>query len=84
MDLRCRHKNHPDVFEGSPYEVASDRAARDDQVLNAVRRFVADTGRYPTQDAWAAAGMRPSERTVGRRYGSFQVAIEAAGAEPPG
>jgi hypothetical protein len=89
VDLRCRHKNHPDVFDGAPFEVAAPEDDRDDAILGAVRRFVEATGRRPNQDSWAAAGCRPSERTVRRRYGSFEAALSAAAidmgpiAEPP-
>jgi hypothetical protein len=79
MDLRCRHKNHSDQFDVAPFEVAEARGDRDEAVLRAVRRFVEVTGRRPDQDSWAAEGLRPSERTVRRRFGSFAAAIAAAG-----
>lgn len=81
VDLRCRHKNHPDVFDGAPFEVAAagDEDDRDEAVLAAVRRFVEVTGSRPNQDSWAAAGLRPSERTVRRRFGSVAAALAAAG-----
>jgi hypothetical protein len=81
MDLRCRHKNHPDVFGGSPYEVADAGDARDREVLEALRQFVESQGGPPTQESWTAAGFSPSERTVRRRFGSFQAAVAAAGLE---
>jgi hypothetical protein len=36
----------------------------------------------PTQDSWTAAGMSPCERTIRKRFGSFQAAFDEAGHEP--
>jgi len=44
---------------------------------------VDEYGRMRTQDSWTAAGMSPCERTVRKRFGSFQAAAEAAGISIP-
>ncbi len=53
-------------------------AARDAEALEAVRRFVEEHGRLPTEDSWTAAGMRPCERTIRKRFRNFRAAAEAA------
>jgi len=58
--------------------VGNEDAARDAEALDAVRRFVEEHGRLPTQDSWTAAGMSPCERTVRKRFGSFQAAGDQA------
>jgi len=65
----------PKVYTGSAFRIRNDR---DEAVLEDVRRFVEIDGYRPDQDSWAAAGLRPSERTVRRRFGSFAAALAAA------
>jgi hypothetical protein len=50
-----------------------------DLALDALRRFVAETGAVPTAASWTAAGMSPSEKTIRRRFGSLRVAALQAG-----
>ena len=47
--------------------------------LQAVRDFIARFGTRPTAESWATAGMTPSEKTIRRRFGSFRMAVAAAG-----
>jgi hypothetical protein len=44
----------------------------------ALREFVAEHGSLPTAESWTEAAMRPSERTIRRRFGSFRKAIQRA------
>src|SRR6266542_5227545 len=53
-------------------------ASRDDEGLDAVRRFIEEHRTLPTVRAWRAAAMSPSERTIRRRFGSFKAAVETA------
>ena len=50
----------------------------DGQALEAVGQFIEDHGLAPTAQSWTAAGMTPSEKTIRRRFGSFQAAIRTA------
>ena len=45
----------------------------------ALRRFVAEHGSLPTAQNWTEAAMRPSEKTIRRRFGSFREAFQRAG-----
>jgi hypothetical protein len=45
----------------------------------ALRKFVDQRGRLPTAESWTEAAMRPSEKTIRRRFGSFRGAIQRAG-----
>ena len=47
--------------------------------LQAVRDFIARFGTRPTAESWTTAGMTPSEKTIRRRFGSFWMAVAAAG-----
>lgn len=78
MDLRCRHENRKAEFKGRAYDVIMAATERHEAGIEAVRRFVELTGERPTQVSWAAAGLRPSERTIRRRFGSFAGAVSAA------
>jgi hypothetical protein len=44
----------------------------------ALRRFVVEHGSLPIAESWTQAAMRPSEKTIRRRFGSFQEAIQRA------
>lgn len=72
-----RHKNNAAEFTAAPYRVAEAEDDRDVAALQAVHRFIEKHGRTPTQDAWTAARMAPSERTIRRRFGSFAAAVAA-------
>ena len=78
MDPRPQHKNPLTVFNGAPFDVPTWSNDREDDALEAVGRFIAERGRVPTAKEWTAAGLRPAERTIRRRFGSFHGAAAAA------
>lgn len=51
------------------------------EILDALRRFVATTGRLPTKSDYDPHGSPalPSRKTIGRRFGTCAVALERAG-----
>jgi len=57
-------------------DVADTRVA---DAVGARLEFVQVHGRLPTAESRTAAGMRPSEKTIRRRFGSFKAAIQRAG-----
>jgi len=57
------------VFSGPRWESDTEDAARDEEALKAVRRFIEEKGTMPTQDSWTAAAMSPRERTIRKRFG---------------
>jgi hypothetical protein len=83
VDPSSHFTNRPAVFSGPAWEWETEDSARDEAALEGVRRFVDEYGRMPTQDSWTAARMSPCERTVRKRFGSFQAAAEAAGISIP-
>jgi hypothetical protein len=78
VDLSSHNANPPGVFDGSPYELRDSSDDRDEEALAAIRAFVERFGVPPTAEAWTAAGMTPSEKTIRTRLGSFREAIEHA------
>jgi hypothetical protein len=44
----------------------------------AIRRLVAGHGSLPTAESWTEAEMRPSEKTIRRRFGSVREVIQRA------
>jgi hypothetical protein len=44
----------------------------------ALREFAAEHGSLPTAESWTEAAMRPSQKTIRRRFGSFRDAIQRA------
>jgi len=40
--------------------------------LAAIRDFITEHGERPTADSWTAAAMKPCERTIRNRFGSFK------------
>ena len=59
---------------------SNDLGIGDERALEAIRRFILERGSIPTADSWQAASMRPCEKTIRRRFGSFKSAIARAGA----
>jgi hypothetical protein len=51
---------------------------RIEESVEALREFVAVHGSRPTAGSWTQARMRPSEKTIRRRFGSFREAIQRA------
>ena len=76
---RSNNPNHENPFDGEPVPIGDFRLAREAVAIAAIHEYAERFGRPPTGEAWAAAGMRPSEKTIRRRFGSFRAAILAAG-----
>lgn len=51
---------------------------RIEESVAAIREFVAGHGSLPTAESWTESSMRPSEKTIRRRFGSFREAIQQA------
>jgi len=73
------HNSNTFEFGGRRLRLGSSGSGATDQALEAVRRFVAEHGTLPTADSWTHARMSPSEKTIRRRFGSFQAAVQSAG-----
>jgi hypothetical protein len=54
----------------------------EDLALAAVRDFISEHGGRPTADSWTAAGMKPCERTIRNRFGSFEAQRERPSPPP--
>jgi len=80
VDLSFHNANPPGVFDGAAYELCDSSDDRDEQALASIRAFVEEFGVCPTAEAWTAAGMTPSEKTIRRRFGSFRSAVARANA----
>jgi len=78
VDLSSHNANPPGVFDGEAVTISDVAEARIDLAFAALREFRADRGQAPTADSWTAAGMRPSEKTIRRRFGSFKTAVPTA------
>jgi hypothetical protein len=55
-----------------------DALRRDRHDGEEVGRFVAEHGSLPTAESWTEEAMRPPEKTIRRRFGSFREAIRRA------
>jgi len=66
-------------FDGDPVPIGDFRLERDSAAIAAIHEYVERFGQPPTGEAWVAVGMRPSEKTIRRRFGSFRAAIQVAG-----
>ena len=77
VDLSSHNPNPPSVFDGEAVPLSEWRHA-DRGVFAALRRFVAEHGSLLTAESWTEAAMRPSEKTIRRRFGSFREAIKRA------
>ena|SRR5436305_15114797 len=78
VDLSSHNANPPGVFDGEPIPLSDVADARIAESVEALRRFVAEHGSLPTAESWTEAAMRPSEKTIRRRFGSFREAIKRA------
>jgi hypothetical protein len=73
------HNSNTYDFKGRRLRVrAIDQRIPQVVALRAIRTFVGNVGRVPTAEAWTAARMTPSEKTIRRRFGSFRAAVIAA------
>jgi len=79
VDLSSHNTNPPGGFDGEAVELSDVAEIRLDEAIASLREFVDDHGRPPTANSWTEAGMRPSEKTIRRRFGSFQKAVATAG-----
>jgi hypothetical protein len=78
VDLSSRNTNPPGVFDGEAVPLPDMADTRIEEAVAAIREFVAEHGSLPTAESWTEAAMRPSERTIRRRFGSFREAIQRA------
>ena len=74
MDLSSHNTNPPGVFDGEAVPLSDVADARLEEAVAALQQFVEDQGGLPTAETWTEAGMRPSEKTIRRRFGSFRAA----------
>src|SRR5258708_3202688 len=72
------HNSNTFEFGGRRLRLGLNGSRDSEQALEAVRRFVAERGTSPTATSWTDAGMRPSEKTIRRRFGSFKAAVQFA------
>ena len=78
VDLSSHNANPPGVFDGEAVPLSDVADTRIEESVAALREFVAEYGSLPTAENWTQAAMRPSEKTIRRRFGSFREAIQAA------
>jgi hypothetical protein len=78
VDLSSHNANLPGVFDGEAVPLSDAADTRIEESVAAIREFVAEYGSLPTAERWSDAAMRPSEKTIRRRFGSFREAIERA------
>src|SRR5260370_33430890 len=79
VDLSSHNTNPPGVFDGEAIGLSDMAEIRLEEAIASLREFVDDHGRLPTANSWTEARMRPSEKTIRRRFGSFQKAVAIAG-----
>ena len=82
MDLSSHNANPPGVFDGEAVPLSDMADTRIEESVAALRRFVAEHGSLPTAQNWTEAAMRPSEKTIRRRFGNFKVAVATAMIDP--
>jgi len=78
VDLSSHNANPPGVFDGEAIPLSDVADTRIEESVAALREFVAEHGSLPTAESWTKAAMRPSEKTIRRRFGSFREAIQRA------
>ncbi len=78
VDLSSHNANPPGVFDGEAVVLSDLADTRIEESVAALRDFVAEHGSIPTAESWTEAAMRPSEKTIRRRFGSFREAIKRA------
>ena len=76
--ISSHNTNPPGVFDGEAVPISDAADARLEEAVAALREFVDQCGRLPTAESWTEAAMRPSEKTIRRRFGSFREAIQRA------
>jgi hypothetical protein len=78
VDLSSHNANPPGVFDGEPVPLSDAADTQIAESVAALRRFVAEHGSLPSAESWTEAAMRPSEKTIRRRFGSFRETIHWA------
>ena len=78
VDLSSHNTNPHGVFDGEAVPLSDVADTRIEESVAALREFVAEHGSLPTAESWTEAAMRPSEKTIRRRFGSFREAIQRA------
>ena len=78
VDPSSHNANPPGVFDGEAVLLSDVADTRIEESVAALRDFVAEHGSIPTAESWTEAAMRPSEKTIRRRFGSFREAIKRA------
>ena len=78
VDLSSHNANPPGVFDGAAVPLSEVADTRIEESVAAIREFVAEYGSLPTAESWTEADMRPSEKTIRCRFGSFGEAIQRA------
>jgi hypothetical protein len=78
FDLSSHNTNPPGVFDGEAIPLSDVAGTGIEAFIAALREFVAEHGALPTAESWTEAAMRPSEKTIRRRFGSFREAIQRA------
>jgi hypothetical protein len=78
VDLSSHNANPPGVFDGDAIPLSDVADTGIAASIAALREFVAEHGSLPTAESWTEAAMRPSEKTIRRRFGSFRDAIKRA------
>jgi len=78
VDLSSHNANPPGVFDGEAVRLPDMADTQIAEAVAGLRRFVAEHGSIPTAESWTEAAMRPSEKTIRRRFGSFREAIQRA------
>jgi hypothetical protein len=81
VDLSSHNANPPGVFDGEAVPLSDVADTRIAECVAALRRFVAEHGSLPTAESWTEAAMRPSEKTIRRRFGSFEAAVQCSGVD---
>jgi len=82
VDLSSHNANPSSVFDGEAVPLSDMADTRIEESVAALRAFVAEHGSLPTAESWTEATMRPSEKTIRRRFGSFKVAVATAMIDP--
>ena len=78
VDLSSHNTNPPGVFDGEAVSLSDVADTRIEESVAAIREFAAEHSSLPTAESWTEAAMRPSQKTIRRRFGSFRDAIQRA------
>ena len=79
VELNSHNTNPPGEFDGEAVPISDVVDDTLDEGVAAIREFVENCAMRPTAKTWTEAAIRPSEKTIRRRFGSFRKATEFAG-----